>query len=271
MPEHKLGVFECAVSDSDAQVLWFFNGQQVDKMQTKKRFQLLSIGEFRRLAIRNCLMHESGTLVACKWGDLETSGKLFVIDCPIIFKEGLKNQKVPKHANVAMECKITNNLAPTVLTFKWKKNGEPLDIDANKDKYEFVIDGDKYCLNVKDFGEKDVAEYEIYLTDPDDFDVSSKAKVELDMLGDHEEIIEDTTISTEVIETESTLEDIEKKQKFVYKLNDCHVRKHDQGEFELKLPNSKTKVKWLKDGVPISSSSKYEIEVSIYFLFFYFL
>jgi hypothetical protein len=73
-----LGVFECAVSDLQAEVSWYFNDQNVENMQTKKRFQILSIGEFRRIAIRNCLIHESNSKVSCKWGNLETSGKLFV-------------------------------------------------------------------------------------------------------------------------------------------------------------------------------------------------
>ena len=37
-----------------------------------------------------------------------------------------------------MECTITNELKPAELTFRWKKNGEPLDIDAKKEKYEFI-------------------------------------------------------------------------------------------------------------------------------------
>lgn len=78
VPEHKLGVFECAVSDHDAQVTWFYNGQQVDKMESRKRFQILAIREFRRLAIRNPLIPESNSEITCKWNDLETKGKLFV-------------------------------------------------------------------------------------------------------------------------------------------------------------------------------------------------
>ncbi len=36
---------------------------------------------------------------------------------------------------------------------------------------------------IKDFDEKDVADYEIYLVDPDDYDVSSTAKIELDRIN----------------------------------------------------------------------------------------
>lgn len=78
MPEHKLGVFECAVSDKIAQVQWYYNGTPIEKMENKKRFQILSIGEFRRIAIRNCLIPESNTEITCKWDDLETKAKLFV-------------------------------------------------------------------------------------------------------------------------------------------------------------------------------------------------
>jgi ferredoxin-like protein FixX len=156
-------------------------------MATKKRFQILSIGEFRRLAIRNPLMHETDTPIKCKWGDLETNAKLFVTDCPIVFKEGLKNQKVPKNDQACLECTIVNNLAPIELKFAWKKNGKPIDLDAEKNKYEFTIDGDKYMLKVKDFNENDQADYEIYLIEPDDFEISSKAKCELmpDLGGKH--------------------------------------------------------------------------------------
>ena len=91
----------------------------------------------------------------------------------------MKNKKVPLHATAVLECKIINNLAPTPITLKWKKNDEPLDLEANKDKYEFVVDGETYRLIIKDFLPTDEASYEIYLTEPEDYDLSSKAKVQL--------------------------------------------------------------------------------------------
>lgn len=265
-------MFECAVSHSDAQVVWYFNNMQVDQMQTRKRFQILSIGEFRRLAIRNCLIHETNTPVKCKWGELETSANLFVTDCPFIFKEGLKNQKVPKGLPAVLECQIINNLAPQEIKLGWKKDGKPIDLDTLKDKYEFTIDGDKYKLTIKDFNKEDEANYEIYLTEPDDFDVSSTAKIEL-LPSDQEQTIEDVTVSKEETEAEQTLDSIEiqskpkqpepePEPKFVYKLNDCHVRKHQEAVFELKIPAKLiTRVQWRRDGKPISSSDlKYRTE-----------
>jgi hypothetical protein len=78
-----------------------------------------------------------------------------------------------------------------------------------------------------------------------------------------------------VIESEETLEDIklkqkppkpadeveeEKPQEFVFKLNDVHVKKHEEAIFEVKLPK-RSDVKWLKDGKHISPDSKYALEV----------
>lgn len=83
-------------------------------------------------------------------------------------------------------------------------------------------------------------------------------------------------VSEDTIETEETLEDIQLKQKgkpqtepepepeekFIYNLADCNVKKHEEAVFELKLPKPKTKVRWSKDGVPITDDSKFKIEVN---------
>lgn len=92
----------------------------------------------------------------------------------------MKNKKVPLGKDAILDCKIVNNLAPVELKFKWKKNGEPLDLDANKDKYEFTVKDGKYELKIKDFNKDDVAKYEIYLIEPDDYEISSSALIELE-------------------------------------------------------------------------------------------
>lgn len=92
--------------------------------------------------------------------------------------EGLKNKKVPKNTDALLVCKILNNLAPVELKFKWKKNGQTIEIDG--EKYEFLVDGEKYQLKIKNFDKKDEGQYEIYLTEPDDYDISSSAKIELE-------------------------------------------------------------------------------------------
>jgi hypothetical protein len=70
-----LGVFECAVSDEAANVSWIINDQPI---VVSKKFKTLSIGSLRRLAIRDCLMKESNSVVKCKWDDLITEATLFV-------------------------------------------------------------------------------------------------------------------------------------------------------------------------------------------------
>lgn len=95
------------------------------------------------------------------------------------------------------------------------------------------------------------------------------------ILGEEEETIEDVTVTQDLIETEETIEDIEFKkkvkkepeepeEKISFKLNDSHVKKHDEGVFELMLPKPKTKVRWMKDGVPILDDEKFKIDVYIF-------
>ena len=78
MPEHKLGVFECSVSDATASVDWYVNNELVSQLN-KVKYQVLSIGVFRRLAIRNCLLNETNSLITCKYRSLKTEAKLTVI------------------------------------------------------------------------------------------------------------------------------------------------------------------------------------------------
>lgn len=148
-------------------------------MVEKKRFQILSIGEFRRIAIRNPLIAENNSEVSCKWNELETKAKLLVTICPIEITDGLKSKKVPKDTDAVLTCKVLNNLVPVELKFKWKKDGKPIEIDGS-DKYEILVEGDTYQLKVKNFNKKDEGLYEIYLTEPIDYEISSSARLDLE-------------------------------------------------------------------------------------------
>ena len=105
---------------------------------------------------------------------------MIIIDCPFIIKNGLKDQKVVLNSDVILDIEIISSFSEP-FKFKWKKNGEPIDIDSNNDKYEYIIENNVYKLIVKSFESDDVADYEIYLAEPDDFDFTSKAKIEIDL------------------------------------------------------------------------------------------
>lgn len=75
---------------------------------------------------------------------------------------------------------------------------------------------------------------------------------------DSEETLEDKALKQKSKEIEP-----EPEEKFIYKLVDCNVKKHEEAKFELKLPKPKTKVRWTKDGVPITEDNKFKIEVFI--------
>jgi hypothetical protein len=90
----------------------------------------------------------------------------------------LRNQKIPKNSTAILECKITSSFNET-FTFKWKKNDEVIDL-GNKDKYEFTIEDNLFKLKIFGFNECDEANYEIYLSEPEDFEISSKADIYLE-------------------------------------------------------------------------------------------
>lgn len=134
-------------------------------------------------------------------------------------------------------------------------------------------------LTIKNFLKKDEADYEIYLTEPEDYDVSSKCKVQIVLgPGELEEEIEDTTVSSEVIEAEEEYEEYERKKKekeepvpeeveeeepkWEYVLKDQHVRRKQTATFDLPCPTPRTRVRWLKDGAAISDSLKYASTVA---------
>lgn len=48
---------------------------------------------------------------------------------------------------------------------------------SNRDKYEYVIENKVHRLVVKRCDDSDSGQYEIFLKNPDDFDISSKAKL----------------------------------------------------------------------------------------------
>ena len=99
------------------------------------------------------------------------------IDCPITFVSELRDKKAKLNNDVIFECIIESTLTP--VSFKWKKNNEDIDL-GNKNKYEYTIENNRHRLVIKNCDLKDQAEYEIYVSDPDDFDISSKAKLEVE-------------------------------------------------------------------------------------------
>lgn len=178
VPEHKLSIFECAVSDATASVQWYINGTPIESFTKKNKYIKLAINDLRRLSIRNCLISETDSQVTCKWDNLETSAKLFVNEALFEFVGQLKNASVKPKSDAVFECEIKNK-STEGLVFKWRKNGKDIDLEGSS-KYEYVIDGDKHRLIIKDCDNDDQGDYEIYLVEPQDFDFSSKAQLNVE-------------------------------------------------------------------------------------------
>jgi hypothetical protein len=123
------------------------------------------------------------------WGTLKKAGPRYQADKdkwelpklkhwekPFQFKAPLKDRKVVRNSRVQLQTIINTNYKEA-FAFKWKKNDVVIDLDANKEKYEYIAEGTVYRLVINDFVEDDEGSYEIYLAEPDNMDISSKAKV----------------------------------------------------------------------------------------------
>jgi hypothetical protein len=221
--ENRLALFECRTAKEPE---WFINDTPIDPSST--RIVASSVGKIRHLTIKGCLKSESDSIIKCKYGDKETTAKLTVTDCPFVLRQGLKNQKVLKDSNVVMDCEIVSSFSEP-FKMKWKKNGKQIDIDGKKDKYQYLNEDPKHTLLVNSFKEDDVADYEIYVAEPDDFFYSSKAIIQLDA------------------------------DAFATQLQDQTVFEKETASFLCQLCSSTTEVKWTIDGKPVVESDDIKI------------
>lgn len=178
------GQYKCTASN-------FFGSQTVPVILnvTHNKEEVIQLEDIkiklRSRAPRKIVQEDNGP----DWGTLKKAGprnqfekekweipKLKHWEKPFQFKAPLKDRKVVKNSSVQLQTIINTNYKDP-FTFKWKKNDELIDLEANKDKYEYLAEGGVYRLIIKDFVESDEATYEIFLAEPDNMDISSKAKV----------------------------------------------------------------------------------------------
>lgn len=103
---------------------------------------------------------------------------LFFKEPMVSFKTGLKSQNAKEKGTAVFECEIDDKLNLPDLKFKWKKNGEEIDFDINKN-CEYVIDGNKHKLIINNCSLSDAGEIEIFSYSPDDIDISATAKLRI--------------------------------------------------------------------------------------------
>ena len=117
--EGKNAAFECNVSEAEAPVTWFINGQPVPS----QRAQTLSIGKTRRLVLKDCVLNENDSKITCALDDAtKTDAQLFVKEEPFDFTEKLKNLKVKRGDKCELQCAVNKpNIA-----LQWFKDGKPI-------------------------------------------------------------------------------------------------------------------------------------------------
>ncbi|XP_041366543.1 twitchin-like isoform X3 [Gigantopelta aegis] len=150
--ERERAMFECDVSDPEADVTWFKEEKEL-KSGGKYEFQKDNLK--RRLIIKNCSAKDDGKYT-CKLLDQTTTAELYVSP-DVKFIKKLEPKTVKEGDNLTLECKATNaHKHPS----KWFKNGQPFEPDL---RGEITQKGESYKLVIKNVIPDDMAEYTLQI------------------------------------------------------------------------------------------------------------
>ncbi|XP_070200689.1 twitchin-like isoform X4 [Littorina saxatilis] len=142
--EREKAIFECDVSDSEADVTWW-RGEK--ELKSGGKFEFLKDGLKRRLQIKNCSSKDDGKYT-CKMLKQETTAELYV-EPDVKFIKKLSDKKIKEGEQVVLDVKATN---PHKHPVKWMMDGKPL---PDNIRYEVTQKGELYKLTIKnaDFGD----------------------------------------------------------------------------------------------------------------------
>ncbi|XP_052800015.1 twitchin-like isoform X4 [Mya arenaria] len=154
--ERQRAIFECDVSDPEAEVSWFRDDKDSGVCNTELKpggkYEFVKDNFKRRLAIKNCSSRDEGKY-ACKMQSKETAARLFV-EPDIKFFKKLENKKEKETGTLQLDCKASNpNNAPV----QWLKDGEPINKDDSR--FEISKKGEIMKMIVKNLVESDAGEY----------------------------------------------------------------------------------------------------------------
>ncbi|KAL3842488.1 hypothetical protein ACJMK2_020494, partial [Sinanodonta woodiana] len=218
MKRRKEGMLECFVSDTKAKVKWFKNGEPIEAIPDKL---LIQRRENRCiLKILNGQPEDEG-LYTCSCGDIKTDCKLIVEEPEWEFMKKLEDVEGVEREKAIFECDVSD---PEAEVTWWKEDKE---LKAGG-KYEFIKDGHKRRLVIKNCSIKDDAKYSCKMLSQD---TTARLFVEPDI-------------------------------KFFKKLEDKNEREKGTLMLECKASNPHSQpVKWLKDGQPINKDDQ-RMEIS---------
>ncbi|XP_016104445.1 myosin binding protein Ca isoform X4 [Sinocyclocheilus grahami] len=152
------------LSDSNAQVRWLRNGQEI-KPSAKYIFE--SVGGIRKLTINKCTLADDAAY-ECVVGEEKSFTEVFVQEPPVTITKMLDDIHVVVGEKVEFEVEVSDEGA----NVKWMKDGVELSRDG---KYRFKKDGTKHWLIINEATAEDIGTYYVYTSGGE-----SKAELEVE-------------------------------------------------------------------------------------------
>ncbi|XP_060776992.1 obscurin isoform X3 [Neoarius graeffei] len=219
---HSSAQLHTEVSDASVQVYWMKNGQE---LRMGKKYEASSVGCKRTLSIHN-VTHEDAGIYECVCDGDKMSIQLAIKDEPAKFVNKPKTQPLevsPSMGDVALSCEVAS---PTT-TVVWKKEHKEI---AEDNRVTFVSQGTQRKLVVKGAKQSDEGHYSC-------------------------ETREDkVTFRVKMQETRATFINKDAYQKEV------RVSASQKATLSCEVSDSKTEVKWYKDGKQLLSSKTVHVE-----------
>ncbi|XP_055900297.1 twitchin-like isoform X6 [Biomphalaria glabrata] len=219
----KTGVLECFVSDPRARVKWYKGDDVIE--YTPGKFEIQRRENRCIFKIVDATPEDEGTYT-CQCGDAKTSTKVLVVEPEWEFLRKLEDVEAVEREKATMECDVSDPEADVI----WLREGKdsPGVIEELKagGKYEFVKEGLKRRLVVKNCSIKDDGKYTC-------------------------QVLDQTTTAELFVSPDV---------KFMKKLVDKTCKEKETIALECKATNPhKHPFQWLKNGVPIKTDlPKYE-------------
>ncbi|EPQ06904.1 Obscurin [Myotis brandtii] len=121
--EGQEATFQCVVTPSDAAVLWFRDGTQ---LQPSEKFRMSQSGASHSLTISGLVLEDAGQITAEAEG-VTSSAALRVREAPVLFKKKLEPQTVEEWGSVTLAVELTRPW-PDV---KWTRNAMAISPSEN--------------------------------------------------------------------------------------------------------------------------------------------
>ncbi|XP_059156398.1 twitchin-like isoform X4 [Physella acuta] len=219
----KTGLLECFVSDPRARVKWYRGEEQIEYTPGKYEIQRR---ENRCIFKLVNAAKEDEDVYSCRCAEIKTETRVNVVEPEWEFMKKLEDVEAVEREKATLECDVSDHEADVI----WLREGKdtPGVIEELKPggKYEFIKDGHKRRLVIKNCSIKDDGKYTCQL-------LNQTTTAEL-------------FVSPDV--------------KFMKKLTDRNCKEKETISLECKATNPhKHPFKWLKDGEPLNTDlPKYE-------------